>query len=66
MLTDDEKFKQERKNEEKIIQSAIAKDSNERFERTACNGFRINTDCLQVRKSFVNMLKHQNARLSQN
>ena len=65
-MTDDEKFKQERKNEEKIIQSAIAKDSNERFERTASNGFRINTDCLQVRKSVVNMLKHHYARLSQN
>ena len=64
--TDEEKFQQARKSEEKIVESAIAKGSNERFERTASNGFRINTDCLQVRQSFVNMLKHENARLSQN
>ena len=63
---DDEMFKQAREHEEKIVQSAIAKDSNETFERLASNGFRINTDCLQVRKLFVNMLKQKNARLSQN
>ena len=62
----DEKFQQARKNEEKIIETAIAKDSSEKFGRLASNAFRINTDCLQVRKSFATMLMQQHVRLSQN
>ena len=63
---DDEIFKQAKEHEEKIVHSAIAKDSNETFGRLASNGLRINTDCLQVRKLFVNMLTQKNARLLQN